>query len=181
MNKKDKKIIHVEMNFKLDINEINVEKIMQWKDLDLCSLKILNSVPSNILDEYCTVLSHIENSMPDEPGNPEVTVTPQEINSEEDVLSLVLLHKDRIVGISRIFIDTEDSQYLYQGQIGIFKGYTNKGFGKFLMGITYSYILSNYKDAKYITVDTHPTNKPMIKLLEGTGFKYTHTENIYDS
>lgn len=107
--------------------------------------------------------------MPDEPGNEEVIVTTEETREEKDTLSIV------------IFKDNNDPTSLYQGQIGVLKEFSGKGFGKDLMGLTYNHILDNYKELKVMTVDAHPTNKPMIKLLENTGYKYTHTENIYQS
>lgn len=174
-----KRLVHIEMNLKLEVSKLNFNIIKEWKNLNLCDYDIYLKVPSIKIDEYCNVLSYIENAMPDEPGNQEVVVEANEVINEEDTISVVIKEEGSIIGISRVFIDNDDPTKLYQAQIGVIKGYTGKGYGKFLMGLTYSYIFENYKLLDSMTVDTHPTNKPMIKILENLGYEYTHTENIY--
>lgn len=179
---KEKRLIHIEYNMKLNMSSINLKLLELWNTLpsnERLKIEIFDSVPKEYIPEYSRVLSDIENSMPDEPGNPEVTVHESEISNEDEVISILLFYNSKLIGISRVFTNT-DCISVYQGQIGILGDYHNLGFGKLLLAKTYHYLYKSFEHLKEVTVDTHPDNVKMIYLLEQLGFQYTHTDYIYE-
>lgn len=185
MHDSSKQIIHIEMNFKLEVNKINLKEIKKWNEQNSRNnsgfhLTFYQIIPKEILEDYCYKLSYIENAMPDEPGSDEVIVLASEIREESNILSAIITYNNNIVGISRIFLDPDNPEYAYQGQIGIYKNFSGKGLAKWLLATTFLKLMNEYPEIKYITVDTHPSNKVMISLLERIGFNYTHTERIYE-
>lgn len=179
---KESTIKHIEYHMKLIVEDLNSDVLNKWvstiPDKKITVIKY-KKIPKSFLYQYCTILSSIENHMPDEPGNDEVLVKPDDITNEENIISYLIMINDDIIGISRFFINREDSQNIYQGQIGIHYDYYGRGYAKYLLGSSYLEILKSNTNIRNITVDTHPSNEVMIYLLEKIGFKYTHTEKIY--
>jgi len=167
---------------KLTFKEINIELLNQWKNSITSndfSISTYNGIPENLIASYCKVLTQIENDMPDEPGNEEVSIDKNEIRNEKNVISYILFNKNEIIGISRFFVNSSYDTNIYQAQFGILDPYRHKGLAKFLLSFSYNTLLNSHAQLEYITVDTHPSNNVIIDLFSKIGFRYTHTETIY--
>jgi len=185
---------HIERNYIFELKNVNRNLLQTWKStLEAANpdnkILFFKEIPRNLLDDYCAVLTFIENEMPDEPGNLKVIVDKDEIikdeadlkNDNEIVYSNIIINREnKIEALNRVFINQNNLKRIYQWQIGCAADHSGKGYGKWLLSTMYLKIIEEFPEIKYIIVDTHPSNLAMISLLERIGFDYYFTLKSYE-
>jgi len=184
---------HVERNYILELKNINTDIIYNWITAIEASnpdkkVIFFKEIPLNLLEDYCKVLSFIENAMPDEPGNELEVVEPEDVSEDqaemkeanEIVYSNVVINKEnKIEAINRVYINQNKPKKICQWQLGCAENCSGKGYGKWLLSTMYSKIIEEFSGIDYVLVDTHPSNLTMIYLFGKIGFEYYYTLKTY--
>jgi GNAT superfamily N-acetyltransferase len=163
----------VDWNFISNWAEIGREKT---KDV---SIEIYDSIPDEILAEFCKVYTQTVNQRPVGSMEQDIFVTPEsrrteeEIYSDQRVLWITFISREssgEISGLTEFQITPRKPYQIQQRLTGVLKKFRGRGLGKRLKAEMLMYIKEHYPYAKYISTGNAKNNIPMLSINETLGF-----------
>lgn len=139
-------------------------------------------VPDDIIEEYCTLVTQIENfEVPSGGLELKWNYTPEmrrqfEAHYKErgyEWISMVSREKDgTISGVTDIVYPTSEPYKIFQELTGVLPAYQKRGIGKWLKAEMAFYIKDKYSNIKYLTTGNANENAAMLSINERMGYKY---------
>lgn len=150
-------------------------------------LKFFNQIPKELAQEYCDFFNELVEDIPgnpqrEKPLEPKAFIKEQAGNSKDASCTyslLVLNEEKKVVGMTNIFVDKLNKEYMHQFMTGVKKEYRRKGIAKWLKGSMYHRIRADFPEISKIRTRTTPENIPSQMMNKKMGFeKINETQKV---
>lgn len=184
------KLTNIKTQSRLYLDNVDWQMIESWikvgsKSNPEVNLECFYSAPDENLEEYCNLLSELDNEAPtlekEEDEKFTETYTPERYREFEHHLkertytmySIRTVEADgNISGLTEIFYSEKNTpEEIKTGLTGVKSEYRGKGLGKWMKASMLKYIKENIPQAKYIVTGNADHNAPMLSINTRLGFK----------
>ncbi|MFH1700476.1 MAG: hypothetical protein ABIE07_07795 [Candidatus Zixiibacteriota bacterium] len=171
--------------YRLYRESANAEIINKWlteipaQNPDI-KLSIYSAIPDIYLNQYAGLFARYIEDMPKENENAKkYHVAPEEIRRQEKwrednnsrLITGLLLHNDRVKGMSNVLINMADPREAYQAMTGVTANYRGRGLSKWLKAALYQKVGQAFPANVYMVADMRAVNKPITVVNEQMGYK----------
>ena len=174
---------YVEM-FRLNVKQAKVDLIKDWYEtytnkFENYELKHYESIPDNILHEYCAVFTELLHDMPVESPIRITKVDPDELKKKEQGFKknnqysyrYLVFDKGKLIGMTNVSLNKSKPEIMQQYMTGTIKEYRRQGIGKWMKAAMYFKLTQDFPDLKIIKTETHPKNIGSKRISEKMGYE----------
>ena len=191
------KLTNVRVNNRLYVSDINWNMINQWikegkeKNPNV-SLETFHIAPEENIQEYCELLTVLENEVPSfevEEDRTKEIFTPKRYREYEELLAkqgsemytIRTIEEDgHISGMTEIYYSKENNtERVNTGFTGVKHLDRGRGLGKLLKASMMLYVRDNLPETEYIATGNAEHNAPMLSINNRLGFKPYYQQNSY--
>ncbi|MBN2789392.1 MAG: hypothetical protein JXR69_04330 [Candidatus Delongbacteria bacterium] len=174
--------------------EANKNEMKKWmrelpeKNPDI-KLKFYTTIPQKLIKEYCSLFTLLMEDMP-KPHYFNTFIDPKKMAEREkdqkgtDQVSYRILafnERNKLIGMTNIFIHKKFPQYPYQYMTGTLPEYRHKGIAKWMKTENFFKITADFKSKiTAIVTETSPNNYGSKRTSKLLGFKYEGCEVYYE-
>lgn len=182
------------VRMKLPPKEANKKEMRKWmkelpeKNPDI-KLKFYTTLPQKLIKEYSALFTKL---MEDMPGphyfntfvDPKKMAEGEKKNKNSDNQSYRMLafnKKNKLIGMTNIYINKKHPQYPYQYMTGTMPEYRHRGIAKWMKAENFFRITGDFKNRiTAIVTETSPNNYGSKRTSKLLGFKYEGCDVLYE-
>ncbi|MBN1970770.1 MAG: GNAT family N-acetyltransferase [Candidatus Delongbacteria bacterium] len=171
---------------KLFFTDIDWDKMNSWCNNlakeDGCSIHFFETVPDDILEEFCNVYTSCGKMAPDYDGDytaceqhtPESKRRNEARCKEDGIIEITAIVKEndgKISAVTEVAFYKENPTSIYQELTGVLEEFRKRGIGKWLKAAMTLHLKKYYPEAVYIETGNNNNNHAMLAINNQMGFK----------
>ncbi|MGC9778551.1 MAG: GNAT family N-acetyltransferase [Candidatus Heimdallarchaeota archaeon] len=179
---------------RLYLNDVDWNLLDSWRKnakgkKEGVSVEIFEAIPEVDLEEFCKLYTKTWNMAPAEDMICEMIFTPEKRRADEalyrdkDCIWLTIITREpngEISGLSEVFYNEENPEFLEQELTGVIRDYQGRGLGKWLKAEMLFYLKERFPKAKYIQTGNNNENAPMLSINNRMGFKIHQKQTFFE-